>query len=311
MNRLTLLAASMAVFAMAHAGEPALAGFELALVDMQGQKKVLGKLPASVFSPRVSPDGRQVVFELADPPAAPDAPSVTRLYVAELDKLDQRRALPPAVIAQRNIAGVWSPDGQWIAFLATGNGNDALFRLRSVGSGQPQYLVDGRAPEGWYTNGRLGFITRTGERDYGISLLDMNTGTVSKLADQPGSDQHSSRLSPDEKWIAYASTETGRQEVWVEPLPQTGKRFQLTSQGGRHPQWSPDGKQLYYDQDGRMYRLDLSFDGGTPKAGAPVQLPISGFQQGDLRRQYDLMPDGSGFVMLYPDNSPAPPAAAK
>lgn len=313
MNRLKLLVAGIAAFGLGHAAEPAPAGFELALVDMQGQKKVLGKLPPTVFSPRVSPDGRQVVFELADPPS--DGTPITRLYVASLDKLDQRRALPPAVIAQRNVAGVWSPDGQWLVFLATGNGADALFRLRSNGTGQPEYLVDGRAPEGWYPNGRLGFITRTGDRDYGISQLDVTTRAVAGLVDQPGSEQHSSRISPDGRWIAYASTETGRQEVWLEPLPQTGKRFQLTRQGGRHPQWSPDGRQLYYDQDGKMFRLDISFDAEAPKAGEPVELPITGFQQGDLRRQYDLLPDGSGFVMLFPDKTPTPtptptPAAA-
>jgi serine/threonine-protein kinase len=130
----------------------------------------------------------------------------------------------------------------------------------------------------------------------------MATKKVTPLADQPGSDQHSSRISPDGRWIAYASTETGRQEVWLEPLPQTGKRFQLTQQGGRHPVWSPDGTRIYFDQDGRMFRLDLTLT-AAPGAAAPVPLPISGFQQGDLRRQFDLMPDGMAFLMLYPVSS--------
>jgi Tol biopolymer transport system component len=299
MKRLTLLAASMALLGIAHAAEPGPSAYELALVDMQGQKKVLGTLPPSVFAPRVSPDGSKVAFELADPPATPNAPEFLRPYVAVLDKLDQRRALQATLTASRNYAPIWSADGDWIVFAAAGNGTDSLFIERADGSIQPKYLLDGRAAEGLYKSGQLAFITLTGDRDYGISLLDMTTRKVTRLIDQAGSEQHSSRISPDGKWIAYASNETGRLEVWLEPLPLTGKRVQLTRQGGSHPQWSPDGSQLYYDQDGRIFRLDLTL-GAEPRASDPVALPITGFQQGSLRRQYDLMPDGKAFVMLFP-----------
>ena len=303
MNRFRLLVAGMGLSFIAHAAEPAPnpnpAGFELALIDMQGQKKVLGTLPGSVFAPRVSPDGTRVAFELADD-SLPKQPDNRRLYVAELDKLDKRRPLQVTVTTTRNLAPVWSDESDGIAFLASGNASDALFWQRADGSIQPLYLVDGRAPEGWYKGGLLTFITRTGEKDYGISMLDLTTRKVTRLADQPGSAQHSARISPDGKWLAYASDETGRQEVWLEPLPQTGKRSQLTKQGGRHPLWSPDGKTLYFDQDGRMYSMSITVTDGTPLTGAPAELPITGFQQGDLRRQYDLTPDGKAFVMLFP-----------
>lgn len=279
---------------------PSPASFELALVDLQGQKKVLGTLPGSVFAPRVSPDGKQVAFELADETTAANQPRITRVYVADLDKLDKRRALQLTTASTQNWAPVWSPDGDWIAFLASGNGNDALYRQRSDGYIQPLFMADGRAPEGWYKGEVLAFITLTGDRDYGISLLDISTKKVTRLIDLPGSEQHSSRISPDGKWLAYVSNETGRQEVWLEPLPQTGKRFQLTKQGGRHPVWSPDGAKLYFEQDGRMFRLDLTLTADAPRAGEPASLPITGFQQGDLRRQFDLMPDGKAFLMLFP-----------
>lgn len=278
------------------------ASFQLALVDMQGQKKVLGTLPGSVFSPRVSPDGQRVVFEVADPPVSAGAPAVTRLFVAPLGKLDQRIPVAPSIIAPRNVAGVWSTDGQWLVFMGSGNGADVLFRIRSNGTGAAQYLLDGRAPEGLYPGDRLAFITLTGNRDYGISLLDLNTKVVTRLVDEPGSEQHSSRISPDGRWLVYASSETGRQEVWLEPLPQNGQRTRLTQQGGRHPQWSPDGSKVYFDQDGRMFRLDIALDGQAPRASPPQELPIRGFQQGDLRRQYDLMPDGMAFLMLFPES---------
>lgn len=299
MNRLMLLAAAAALCGAAYAAEPVAGTVELTLVDMQGQKKVLGTLPDSVFSPRVSPDGRRVAFELAEPPTPPDTTPGMRLQVAELGQPDKARALPLTLITKRNMAPVWSPDGDWVVFMASGNGGDTLYWQRVNGSMQPLYLADGRAVEGWYEGGKIVFLTRTGDGDYGISMLDADTRKATRLVDLPGSSQHSSRISPDGKWLAYASDETGRYEIWLEPLPVNGRRFQLTRSGGGHPQWSPDGTKLYYDQGGRMFRLELTL-GETPRAGEPQELPISGFVQGGLRRQYDLMPDGSGFVMLFP-----------
>ena len=322
MNRLKLLVAGMAIYgsafgaaptaptappaaatpttAVAKAPLPAPTPFELALVDLQGQKKSLGTLPRYVFAPRVSPDGTSVAFELADEPTAANQPQVLRLYVAELGKLDKRRALQPTVTSSQNLAPVWSDDGEWIAFMAQGNGADEIFWQRSDGSIQPKLLVDGRAPEGLYKGRTLVFITRTGDRDYGISSLDLNTKKVTRLIDRPGSEQHSSRISPDGRWIAYSSNETGRQEVWLEPYPVTGKRYQLTRDGGRHPVWAPDSKTIYFDLGGKMYRLALSLSADAATAATPVELPISGFQQGENRRQFDITPDGRAFLMLFP-----------
>jgi Tol biopolymer transport system component len=300
MHRWTLLAAALACASITHAAAPAPATYELALVDMQGQKKVLGEVLASAFAPRVSPDGTRVVFEQTDPATA-DSPELTRLYVAPLADLSLRKGMQVTVISRTNVAAVWSPDGDWLAFVAQGNGPDALHYQRSDGWIQPKYLLDGRAFEGWYEGDQLVFITLTGDRDYGISMLDFKSKKVTPLIDLPGSEQHSSRISPDGKWIAYASTETGRQEVWIEPLPVTGRRFQLTRNGGRHPQWSPDGAKIYFDDEaGQMFVMDVSTTAGEPRAGEPAALPIKGFVQGPNRRQYDLTPDGKAFVMLFP-----------
>jgi Tol biopolymer transport system component len=272
-------------------------GYELALVDLKGRKQVLGSLPASVFAPRVSPDGRQVAFELAD---AGEGAAQTRVYIAELQDLGARRALP-LVGTGRNWAPIWTPDGTRVVFLVSGEGADSLWWRRADGSGEAERLTDGRAPEGVSADGRqLVFITRTGNRDYGISMLDIGTRAVAPLVDRPDSEQHSSRLSPDGRWIAYSSNETGRQEIWLEPVPTTGKRFRMTQTGGRHPLWAPDGRTLYFDQDGRMFRVALFLDSEVPKASDPKGLPIRGFQQGELRRQFDLTPDGRRFVLLFP-----------
>lgn len=299
MKRLALLAAAIAWGSLVPAAEPQSASFEMALVDLQGQKRALGTLPGSVFAPRVSPDGTRVAFEMTVPGENAGDPPVTRLHVARLDSLDKPLPLQVTVITKRNVAPVWSPEGDRIAFVATGNAGDMLFWQRADGGEQPKFLVDGRAPEGLYPDGSLVFIARTGDNDYGISALDVNTKQLTRLVDLPGSEQHSSQVSRDGRWIAYASNETGRHEVWAEPLPQNGKRFQLTRQGGAHPVWAPDGSAIFFDQGGRMFRLDLLTEAGELRAGEPVQLPVTGFQQGPLRRQFDLLPDGKSFLMLF------------
>jgi Tol biopolymer transport system component len=301
MNRFILVAAGLSLLRIAHAAEPTVR-FELVLVDMQGQKKVLGTLPGSVSAPRVSPDGKQVAYELVDdPPIDPKGPQMLRPYVAELDKLDKSKQLQASILSPRNIWPEWSPDRDWIVFSASGNGTDSIFRQRSDGYIQPKYLVDGKAPEGVYDGGLLLFLTLTGEKDYGVALLDMNNRKTLQRFDQPGSAQYSSELSRDGNWIAFTSDESGRPEIWLQSLKDASKRVQLTRQGGAHPQWAPDGSRLFYDQGGKIFSLNVALDASAPRAnGEPVALPITGFQQGEIRRQYDLMPDGKRFVMLYP-----------
>jgi Tol biopolymer transport system component len=299
MRRLTLLAVGLTICAIGRTAElkPA---YELDLVDMQGHRKVLGSLPDSVVAPRVSPDGTRVSFEQTDPPVAKGAPSLTNIYVAELDALDKRKMMRNTVIAQRDISPVWAADSQWVAFVAVGNGSNAIFWERANGSEQPHYLTDAEAPEGMYPGLRMTLLTLKGDKDYGISMLDVRTRKLTPLVDLPGSAQYSSAISPDGKWLAYTSNETGRDELWIEPLPANGKRVQLTSNGGSHPLWAPGGKTLYFDNGGQMYWLEITTDGDRPRGGDPEALPIKGFVQNGMRRQYDLMPQGDGFVMLFP-----------
>ena len=143
------------------------------------------------------------------------------------------------------------------------------------------------------------FITFKAGGDYDVWRYSVPDKTVTRLVEMPGSAQHSSRFSPDGRWLAYASNETGRFEGFVEPVPATGARVQLTREGGGHPLWSPDGRTLYFDRAGRLFSVRFEPDPAAIPA-TPVPLPISGFIQGEARRQYDSMPDGRQFLMLFP-----------
>jgi Tol biopolymer transport system component len=271
------------------------AGYDLTLIDVDGVSKILGRLPASVYAPRVSPDGRRIAFETRDP-AGPDG---ARLWVADFSNLASRRPLPKTE-SPANWAPMWSPDGERLVFLASGDRPDAVMWRRADGTGDAEHLLDARSAEGWMNNGAtMRFLTLTGNRDYGISLLDIKTRVVTPLIDLPGSAQHSSASSPDGRWMAYASNETGRYEVWLEPLPRTGARYQLTRDGGSHPLWLPDGRSLYFDRDHQLFKLAVNLKDPS-SAWTPVALPIKGFVQAEYRRQFDLMPNGRQFLALVP-----------
>lgn len=272
------------------------AGYELALVDVDGTKKVLGQLPPTVYAPRISPDGKHVAFETRDL-SGTDGP---RLWTAELSNITGRKPLP-LVAGQINWAPMWTPDGQRLVFIVSGSDRpDAVYWRRADGTGDAEHLIDSRAGEGWNGGGaQMRFLTLKGNRDYGISLFDMKSRTVTRLVDWPGSAQHSSSISPDGRWMTYASNETGRYEVWIEPFPRSGARLQLTRDGGSHPLWAPDGRSLYFDRDHQMFRLDVNTQ-EMASIGEPTPLPIVGFAQAEYRRQFDLMPDGRQFLVLFP-----------
>jgi dipeptidyl aminopeptidase/acylaminoacyl peptidase len=295
--RAVLAVAVSIAAAFAHAqptGEPT---FELALVSLTGEREIVGTLPDTVFAPRVSPNGARMAIEHVDLDER-----TSSIAVASLGDLDERYVLP-LYDGFNNWAPSWSPDGERILFIASGPDGDRIWWQLADGSGGGEHLLDARAAESWANGGEaityLTLAETPGGRDYGIAMLDIASGETQTIADRQGSSEHSSNVSFDGRFIAYATNESGRYEVFVEPLPQTGERVQITTDGGGHPLWSRDGRTIYFDRDARMYRIGFDPAAGRASGMAEV-LPIEGFVQGEYRRQFELMPDGRRFLMLFP-----------
>jgi Tol biopolymer transport system component len=271
--------------------------FRLTFVDMKGVETRAGTIPSSTFAPRLSPDGKQVTFDAYD-----DQTMSYAIYVYDLATKRLRR-LNGAGRIQR--FSLWSPDGKRIIYISDPGGESSLYWQAADGTGTPERLLEtARAPEFWSAANRfLSFITLKTDAntaDYDIWSYSFETKTASPVIVIPKSAQHSSRFSPDGHWIAYISDETGRHEVFVQPFPVTGAKYQITKNGGGHPMWSPDGKQLFFDNNQHMFSVQVqtqpSFSASDPKA-----LPISGFIQspGNNRRQYDMTADGKQFLMMF------------
>jgi len=114
-------------------------------------------------------------------------------------------------------------------------------------------------------------------------------------------------ISPEGRWMAYASDESGRMEVWVRPFMGPGGRWQISKEGGSEPIWSKDGTQLFYRQEEQVWVVDVRTKGGF-SAGKPRQLfEKEGFGSGGPLRIWDPWPGGQGFLMVkYSETKPQP-----
>ncbi len=259
---------------------------QLALVDRGGHRQDLGAVPIATFAPRISPNGRQVTFDTND-----GEPTV---WIADFPSLKSMRRLPG--LAQYPM---WSADGQRIFFIGIHNGQQSLYWRRADGSGDAELLTEpARAPEHWLAKMQsITFITLN-SGDYDVWRYSFADKKAVPLVQLSRSSQHSSRVSPDERWLAYVSDETGRFEVYVQPLPTTGVKFQITKDGGEHPVWSADGREIFYNRGDRLFSIAVNTT-STVSSGTPSALPISGFIQDIGRRQFVITPDGKQFLMLF------------
>jgi Tol biopolymer transport system component len=281
------IAATLALAAAQNpAGRP---GLQLTLVDREGRRTPVGAVPASTFAPRISPDGRSVALDTNDDGT---------IWIATMSDIASRRRL---TTDGRNRGPLWSGDGKRILYVTDHEGAETLFWRAADGSGAPELLTKpSRAPESWSsTRQAFSFITFKDTGDYDVWTYSLADKRSTPFAVVPGSAQHSSQFSPDGRWMAYVSAETGRLEVYVRSLEASGPAIQVTKTGGGHPLWSPDQKELSFDNAGQMFVVRVNTSGQAFSAGEPQSLPITGFVQGPLRRQYDLMPDGKQFLMLF------------
>ena len=110
-------------------------------------------------------------------------------------------------------------------------------------------------------------------------------------------DEHSPKLSPDDRWLAYVSNESGRDEIYVTRFP-TGGKWQISTEGGKEPMWSRDGRELFYRNGEKMMAVDVS--AGAESAAKPTLLFEEPYELkiGSGASNYDVIPDGQGFVMI-------------
>jgi len=262
---------------------------KLVWVDRQGQATPIVDDPAPFFAPRVSPDGRRIAVNVG----------------SDVWVYDVERGTPTVLTTDGyNLGPVWEPSGR-LTFSAVRTDPAAFFDLHSVAADRgaaPQLLLgrEGRQfPSSWSPDGDvLVFFEATTAGTEEIAVLE--NGTVRSLLAGRSYSEYSPVFSPDGRWIAYVSHESGREEVYVTRYPGPTSSQPISVNGGREPVWSRDGRELFYRKGDLLMAVPVESAGSTLTAGSP-QVLFEGryalMSRGAVA--YDVAPDGR-FVMLQP-----------
>jgi Tol biopolymer transport system component len=255
--------------------------------------------PGEYFNVDVSPDGRRVAAERRDPQTANH--DIWLFDVAR--KASARFTFHPAV----DFLPVWSPDGRRIAFCSNRDGAYNLYQRDASAAGEEELLLKtpwDKFPASWSPDGRRLLY----------SELDPKTGSDLLVLDldrrQPVPwlrtefDERVGRFSPDGRWVAYESNESGRYEIFVRPFSPSGGaagQWQVSTSGGENPRWRGDGKELFYlGQDHKLMAVEVKTAGGRFEAGVPRALVSTRAASlpGLFHTLYAITADGQRFLVI-------------
>ena len=250
-------------------------------------------------NPRLSPDGSRLVVETTESGGSD-------IWVYDLSGDTQIQRL---TLEGNNRNPQWTPDGERVTFASDRDGPRSIYWQPSDGSSVAERLTTAaegtsQFAESWSPDGRTLALTvfRPGSSPGGVWTLSLESDTMTPevFADESASFQLGPTFSPDGRWLAYYSWESGRAEVYVQPFPATGAKHRITQQGGNRPLWSPDGKQLFYNRTGQLLGIDISTEAAF-SFGNEQALGMQGFLPGTQnKRDYDITPDGQRFLMIFP-----------
>jgi eukaryotic-like serine/threonine-protein kinase len=277
--------------------QPKLGGMDgLVWVDRSGQVMPIDSTLKGNFSSAVlSPDGSQIA--VARNVSGGGQIWVKQLRTGAFTRLSQnlQDAARPA----------WSPDGRSVAFLATKDLRRTAWIARADGSDSPRPISRGGSgydEVGFDRTGRYTLFrsegSATGTRH--LLVLEHGVDSVPRVLLKTPNDNYAMALSPDGRWLAYVSDESGAAEVYVRPFPDVNSaKFGISVGGGLEPLWRRDGTELYFrDSRGDVHVVAVSageqFEHGAPK----LLFSRPGMALQDYYRSYDVHPDGKRFLML-------------
>jgi Tol biopolymer transport system component len=254
----------------------------------------------------LSSDGRHVVYDVADP----------RTGNVDIWSLDLTNAATTNRLTFHSASDFYvacAPASDDVIFTSPRKGTPNLYRLKLSSPGGETSLGESTQPmlpTQWTRDGRtLLFATFSPKTDFDIWMVPVTGGTATAVVATEAADK-GGQLSWDGKWIAYASGQAGNYEVFVQAFPPAGARWQISKNGGRQPQWAPDGKQLFYiSPEKKLIAVDV--DGSTPRfvvksSRVLVDTRVGGWERTHLGNPYAISADGTRLLVANASDESLP-----
>ena len=270
----------------------------LVWVDRQEREEPIEGAPTRAYvAARLSPDGTRVALEVSD--------EDVEIWILDL----ARQALTRLTFdPSPSTSPVWTPDGRRVVFTSPRNGVPNLFWQAADGTGAVEQLTDNQnaqTPTSFGPDGtHLVFYEQSQGMGRNLHMLSMDDEHRSEVLVTANSNQDASDVSPDGRWIAYESLESGQDEIFVRPFPEVESgRWQVSADGGQEPVWSADGSELFYRTLDERIMAVRGQAGPTFAAAAPqLVLDASGYRARAASggRAFDVSADGERFLMIKP-----------
>ena len=276
-------------------------------MDKQGKVTAIDVEAAHYDGPHVSPDGRRVAVDVVT------GASLRDIYIIDTVVGTSSRLTLGGV---ENRTPIWMHDGHRLVYMAYDRAkNVSAIMIRSAdGSGDAQQVaeVGGQAYAEDLTRDDATLVfsanPSTARGKFEIFRVSLQPGsTPEPEVSSPVGDVQNATLSPDGKWLAYYSAESGHPEVYVQSFASKSNRSQVSAAGGLEPRWAPDGSALYYQQADGLVRVPV--ETGSAFTHGKGQMIFSGAMLpavSDSGQTYDIDPKSGRFLMLRPATEGAP-----
>ncbi len=281
---------------LAFLGGTRVADRELELITRKSDAGQMGRFlgPSEFRDVAISHSGTELAYEDRDPDTG-----ARDIWVINIPR---KQAWRLTTTPGDETAPVWSADDREIFYVAERKGRLGLYRRLADGSGDEQLMYEDSAqlvpfdisPQGLLACTRMG-------NDSDLWLVSPTDPTKRRPFRETRFRENEPRFSPDGRWLAYSSTDSGSRHVYIDRVDTPGKAIQVSVKNGREPQWRGDGKEIYYhgpDRTLMAVSVDLTKD--PPAIGQPQKLFDLKFRGWDTRYHYAAFPDGQHFIVSSP-----------
>ncbi|HEV2349036.1 MAG TPA: protein kinase [Terriglobia bacterium] len=281
-------------------------------MDAAGKFTPLRETPGNYNNLAISPDGKRLAMDITNG-------NRIDIWVYEWERDTLTRL---TFAGDSNIRPIWTPDGQRIVYGSAEKGAMAnLWWIRADGGGDAQRLTEGKerqVPGSWSPDGKV-FALFQNNPGTSWDIMTMPVEGSEKTGWKPGqpkpfvntsATEVYPAFSPDGRWIAYYSNESGPGEIYVRPFPGPGGKWQVSTGGGVMPEWSRNGKELFYrTNDSKIMVVSYTSSGDSFHADKPRLWSPSQFTDRSVMKNFSLHPDGKRFAVLKAgkgDTTPPP-----